>query len=285
MVEFDFEKKHSDFLIYFVLSINVKSLLRKLTLHVKRKKPIRYKRIIQFSLLFLAFSSIFLSLPFLCILTLPSASRKSYHEQFVYYVATEDCRKKAIALEEQVKLLMHEAKKLVRNPTKREDIKDVSRYSLIEAGYGYCDQQVSLFLAICRANNISGRPVYLYRENKVSHHAVCELFFDSSFHMIDPYNAFWFINKKGQIASMSEIGIGAIDTAASGEIPEHAVKDFDGEIKWRMGKSVEASFQNAWQGKLMQLHYAIFGASFSRLWFAIFDRRAGETLERIKRKA
>jgi len=240
------------------------------------------RRIIQISLLILFFFILLYSLPFLCILTVPSAKRNAFHEQFVYYIATKDCRSNANSLEEHVELLMCETKNIVRNPTTHEDMQDVSRYSLIEAGYGYCDQQANLFLAICRANNISGRRVYLYREGEKSHHVVCELFYDDCYHMVDLYNSFWFINKKGQIASMAEIASGEIDTAASGKIPEHAVKDFEGEIKWRMGKSVESSFQNVWQGKLMQLHYALFGKSFSRLWFAIFDRRGGEILERME---
>lgn len=241
--------------------------------------PIQYRRIIQVSLRILAYCFLFFSLPFLCILTVPSAKRNVFHEQFVYYIATEDCRSNANTIDEQVRLLMYKTKDMVRNPTKNEDIKDVSSYSLIEAGYGYCDQQVNLFLAICKANDISGRCVYLYRDGKKSHHTVCELYYADDFHLFDPFNAFWFINKKGQIASMTEIVSGEIDTVASGEIPERAVKDFESGITWQIGKSFDASFHHEWQGKLMKVYYAVFGAAFYRLWFSIFDRRGGEILE------
>ena len=241
--------------------------------------PINPTKIIQFSLRVMVCCVLLYSLPFICIFTLPKEKRNAIHEQFVYYVATANCRKKANNVAEEVKFLLDKTKKTVRNPTKSEDLKDVSRYRLIEVGYGYCDQQANLFLAICKANGIVGRRIYLYREGKKSHHVVSELFYDGNFHMIDTYNSFWFINKKGQVASMREINAGEIDTAATGKLPEHVTKTFGSGILWRIGNPVGDSFQNLWQAKLMLFNYSVFGASFYRGWFYLFDRRGGEILE------
>ncbi|MFN5372232.1 MAG: hypothetical protein ACK5B6_12295 [Bacteroidia bacterium] len=129
------------------------------------------------------------------------------------------------------------------------------------------------------ANGIVGRSLNLYREGKNSHHSISEIFYDGNFHMIDTYNSFWFINKKGQVASMREINAGEIDTSATGKFPEHVPTNFGIGITYRIDKTFGEPFQNFWQAKLMLFNYSVFGASFYRGWFSLFDRQGGEVLE------
>ena len=91
------------------------------------------------------------------------------------------------------------------NKSKKESIEKIARYvvehfktplknstkekpfhEMISDGYGFCDQQSSVLLALANYAGIRGRLVFLYGEDSISHHSVAEIYIDK-WYMVDPF--------------------------------------------------------------------------------------------------
>lgn len=91
------------------------------------------------------------------------------------------------------------------NKNKKEDVEKIAKYvvqhfktpseslttekpihEMIAQGYGFCDEQASVFLALANYAGIRGRLVFLFGSDSISHHSVAEIFIDK-WYMIDPF--------------------------------------------------------------------------------------------------
>lgn len=73
------------------------------------------------------------------------------------------------------------------------------------SGYGYCDEQCNTLLSLANTLTIKGRLVFLFGNDTISHHAVCEIKIANRYGMLDPFYQIIKKNKEGKIASVAEI--------------------------------------------------------------------------------
>lgn len=71
--------------------------------------------------------------------------------------------------------------------TPRESItKEKTIHEMIAQGFGFCDEQASVYLALANYAGIRGRLVFLFGEDSISHHSVAEIYIDK-WYMVDPF--------------------------------------------------------------------------------------------------
>lgn len=73
------------------------------------------------------------------------------------------------------------------------------------SGLGFCDEQCNTLLALANTIDIQGRLLFLFGNDSISHHSVCEIKIANHYGMFDPLYKIILKNSKGQIASTQEI--------------------------------------------------------------------------------
>lgn len=73
------------------------------------------------------------------------------------------------------------------------------------SGLGFCDEQCNTLLSLANAIDIKGRLLFLFGNDSISHHSVCEVKIGNHFGMLDPFYQLTLRNSRGQIASTQEI--------------------------------------------------------------------------------
>jgi len=74
-----------------------------------------------------------------------------------------------------------------------------------------------VLLALCEAAGFSGRMIWLYGSDSISHHTVAEVFYDGKYHMVDPFYKLRYYLADAKIASVDDIIAGK--TNAFNELP------------------------------------------------------------------
>jgi hypothetical protein len=69
----------------------------------------------------------------------------------------------------------------------------------------YCDNQCNELLELANHINIYGRLVFLYGEDSISKHAVCELKINNKYVMFDPFYGILLRNRSNQLIGLKEI--------------------------------------------------------------------------------
>jgi len=83
--------------------------------------------------------------------------------------------------------------------------KDLNQLDIIFEAVGSCDQQSNVIITISGIGGIKGNLQFLYCNDSISHHSVCELFINGKYILFDPYYKVYFINKFNNLASFKDI--------------------------------------------------------------------------------
>jgi hypothetical protein len=215
--------------------------------------------------LFLGFFLIIIlmySLPFFYLVTIKPDARTLNGERLIYYLVTREELKTSSSPKKKVMDLLRITKRLIRNPYPAEKVNDVSRLHIIESGYGFCDQQANVFLALCEANGFQGRMIWLFGEDSISHHTVSEVFYDDKYHMFDPFYMKWFHKNNHEIASVNDIIIGNIDSVEFKRMPKEQRQLYGKNYPWKIAKRTSIMMDKSWISTMIFLNSDVFGEVF-----------------------
>jgi hypothetical protein len=225
-----------------------------------------YKRRIRLiSKLFLCFILIIIlvySLPFIYLASIKPDARTLNGERLIYYLVTRNELKTKSSSKSEIMDLLRITKKLIRNPYPNEKVNDVSRLHIIKSGYGFCDQQANVFLALCEANGFQGRMIWLFGEDSISHHTVSEVFYDDKYHMFDPFYMQWFHTNNQEIASVNDIISGNIDSVEFIRMPKEQRKLYEKNYPWKIAKRTSIMMDKSWCSNMIFVNAEVFGEIF-----------------------
>jgi hypothetical protein len=107
--------------------------------------------------------------------------------------------------------------------------KGLNPKQIIEKGYGSCDQQSNLLITILEKGGLPGRLVFLFDNDSISVHSVCEVKIGYRRIMLDPFYNVLFYNKNQKMASLSDISSGNIINQPKSSVPKNYLELFNKE--------------------------------------------------------
>ena len=105
--------------------------------------------------------------------------------------------------------------------------KGLDPVEILEKGYGSCDQQSNLLITILEKGGFPGKLLFLYDNDSISLHSICEIKIDNRNIMLDPFYGILFYNKNNMMASLSDISSGNINAPTNSTLPENYLKLFN----------------------------------------------------------
>jgi hypothetical protein len=88
---------------------------------------------------------------------------------------------------------------------------DHSVFDILMYKYSTCDQQAHVMINLARHVGINGRLIFLYGNDSISHHSVCDLEINGKYRMFGPFFNKVFYTKQNCLASIEEIQNGMIE--------------------------------------------------------------------------
>ena len=107
--------------------------------------------------------------------------------------------------------------------------KGLNPKQIIEKGYGSCDQQSNLLITILEKGGFPGKLVFLFDNDSISLHSVCEIQIGDRSIMLDPFYKVFFYNKNRKMASLSDISSGNIINQSKSSVPKNYLELFNKE--------------------------------------------------------
>ena len=107
--------------------------------------------------------------------------------------------------------------------------KGLNPKQIIEKGYGSCDQQSNLLITILEKGGFPGKLVFLFDNDSISLHSVCEIKISDRSIMLDPFYRVFFYNKNRKMASLSDISSGNIINQSKSSVPKNYLELFNKE--------------------------------------------------------
>lgn len=162
------------------------------------KNMVRYLKIF-FLILFFSIS-FFYFFPFLKII-LGERNIGGVTMEVVYEKSTKNCESdssKALALFNFV------TSELI-TPDEKHKPKDASPFDILKDKYAWCDQQSYVLSSLARLANIDGRIIFLYGNDTISRHTVCELKVKGKYRVFCPLFHKVFYTKKMNLAAIKDI--------------------------------------------------------------------------------
>jgi hypothetical protein len=158
--------------------------------------------ILFFLLLFLLGTSFYLT-PFILI----RLKKLDFTHTVLFSIATKNTRSANSEEEKVLQLYTYVCKKI-----KKPNYKQVYDTTILGfngqhlySGLGFCDEQCNTLLSLANTIDIQGRLLFLFGNDSISHHSVCEMKIANHYGMFDPFYKITLRNSNGQIASTEEI--------------------------------------------------------------------------------
>jgi len=107
--------------------------------------------------------------------------------------------------------------------------KGLDPVEIIEKGYGSCDQQANLLITILEKGDFPGKLVFLYDDDSISLHSVCEIKMGNRLIMLDPFYEVLFYNNDNMMASLSDISSGNINNPTYPTLPNNYLNLFNND--------------------------------------------------------
>lgn len=163
----------------------------------------RLKKSILFVFLLLVINIIFYSIPFLFV--------RFKKLDFAYTVLHSLAKKETSTSnsdEEKVIKLYTYITKNIQKPSKTNNnynltLGESGKHLL--AGQGYCDEQCNTLLSLANTLNFKGRLIFLYGNDSISHHSVCEIKIDQQYCMFDPFYGITIRDHSGKLVNVKAI--------------------------------------------------------------------------------
>lgn len=107
--------------------------------------------------------------------------------------------------------------------------KGLNPKQIIEKGFGSCDQQSNLLITILEKGGFPGKLVFLFDNDSISLHSVCEIKTGDRSIMLDPFYKVVLYNKNRKMASLGDISSGNIITQPKSSVPKNYLELFNKE--------------------------------------------------------
>lgn len=162
-----------------------------------------FRKSILFFLLVLLLGISFYSIPFI----LTRYKKLDFTDTVLFSIAKKITRSANSEEEKVLRLFTYVCKKINKpNQTQEYDTTILGfNGQHLYSGVGFCDEQCNTLLSLANTIDIKGRLLFLFGNDSVSHHSVCEIKIANHFGMFDPFYQITKRNTKGQIASTQEI--------------------------------------------------------------------------------
>lgn len=99
----------------------------------------------------------------------------------------------------------------LKHPTKFHQPIDDNCFQIIKYKYASCDQQSNVLISLAFLSGIKGRLLFLYGNDSISHHSVCELKIGNSYRIFCPYFKKVFYTKQNTFATIRDIQRGNLN--------------------------------------------------------------------------
>jgi hypothetical protein len=245
--------------------------------NTRKQMALRFKRLLFIRLLrgLIVLCVCVYLIPFIYLIASDADERSKVGEGLVFHLIIEDPLKPSLTPNETLLTLMRWVNRHIRNPNPSEKANDVSRLHILESGVGYCDQQVNVYLALCEAAGLSGRMVWLYGEDSVSAHTVAEVYYNNTYHMVDPYYRNIFHLPDREIASVDDIVQGNILPAEFEKISVRQQRLYGKRYPWKIAQRSPVSKPQSFGAKLVFLYADLLGPVFYVPWLRICNHYSG----------
>ena len=163
----------------------------------------RVKKNILFIFILLFIGITFYSIPFILV----RFKKLDFAYTVLYSIAKKESYK-ANSQEEKVVKLYNYIQKHLKKPLKStsNDIKILGESGKhLLTGHGYCDEQCNTLLSLVSTLNIKGRLIFLYGNDSISHHSVCEIMIDDRYCMFDPFYGITIRDHTGKLVNVKAI--------------------------------------------------------------------------------
>ena len=90
-------------------------------------------------------------------------------------------------------------------PDEKHKPKDLSPFEILKYKYAWCDQQSYVLSSLARLANIDGRIIFLYGNDTISRHTVCELKVKGKYRVFCPLFHKVFYTKQMNLASINDV--------------------------------------------------------------------------------
>lgn len=216
-------------------------------------------------------------LPFAILAISGPDTRALLGESLVYHIIWEDYIDKSNEPDKALINVSEFLNKAMQQPAPGTPPEDLSRLYLLEKGEGYCDQQVNVFLELCKAAGFKGRMIWLFGDDSVSHHTVPEFWYNNSWHMIDPYYRTWYFTHGGEIASVEQIVNRELAEEQKDTIPDII---YGTKYPWQVKERTELS---EYLRGIPIFSTIVFGDLFSEHWLESWHHSCGLPYKFIER--
>ena len=183
----------------------------------------KIKKAVWFSLIISCLSFIF------CLKYKNKISRQLYYNNLYHNI----CSKKDSDSLKIIKCFEYVANN-IEAPGHFIQTKGLNPKQIIEKGYGSCDQQSNLLITILEKGGFPGKLVFLFDNDSISLHSVCEVKIVDRSIMLDPFYNVLFYNKNQKMASLSDISSGNILIRSKYSVPKNYLELFNNEYPERI---------------------------------------------------
>ena len=153
-----------------------------------------------FLLFVLIFFSFFYFFPFLKLI-LGERNIGGVTMEVVYEKSTKNC----ISDSSKILALFNFITSELITPDEKHKPKDASPFEILKYKYAWCDQQSYVLSSLARLANIDGRIIFLYGNDTISRHTVCELKVKGKYRVFCPLFNKVFYTKQMNLASINDI--------------------------------------------------------------------------------
>ena len=158
----------------------------------------------------LFFILVFISLGITCYI-IPFLFVKYHKLDFTYTVLFSIAKKETnLTKSEEGKIILLYT--YIRNNIKKPTKIETSNISVLGTsgkhlmtGQGYCDEQCNTFLSLANTLNFQGRLIFLYANDSISNHSVCEILINKQYCMFDPFYGLTIRDQRGELMDVKAI--------------------------------------------------------------------------------
>lgn len=150
-------------------------------------------------------------------------------------------------------------------------------FQILIEGIAYCDQHANVLLSLVEKGGIQGNLIFLRGFDSISHHSVCEIYFDGGYKMFDPIFRTTFQNKKNQLASISEIQDRAIIYPQNlNGLPPNYFQFFEKTYPYQICKSNELPFYRTVIAKFTSVWLLCFQNTLRPIYYDTYIKKNGK---------
>jgi len=213
--------------------------------------------------------------------------RDYFFREFAYQAVTKRIIGKAESDSAKAVLLYNYVSRNISAPMAGEVITDENPFETLVKGAGSCDQQSNLLITLAGVGGIKGRLVFLYGNDNISHHSVCELELENKYRMFDPFYTQVLLTSENKLAGIDDIQEqNILPGMERNELPLDYFSIFEKENPYRVFLTNELPLTKNFARKAVGAWYFLFDGFLLRAYTKayLFTDKAGDGREKRIRK-